>query len=149
MALTASEKSSDAKAVMSYSIPMRTLVPIVVLVLWGAGLFVEPYSTHSRRDYQRQAQLVFRAALEHDSAALRRAASPEVLATLLRAAENSPGVIQAWSRSARPYHDIHVGDTTFVWFTVSAACTKHPLTMAFLRPAAELRVISLFNTCGV
>jgi hypothetical protein len=120
------------------------------LGFWATGLLVQPYSTHSRREYQEHAQLLFQAAVAHDSVNLRHAAAPEVVVMLLRAAENSPGVLQAWSRNAKPHHDVQVGDTTFVWFTVpEAACSKRPLTMAFVRPAVGLRTIRVFNTCGI
>lgn len=135
---------------MLRSIPVRTLTPVIVLALWGTGLFLQPYSTHSRRDYQQQARLLFRAALEHDSVVLRNAASPAVVATLLRATDTSPRLVRTWSRNAHPYDDVQVGDTTFVWFRVpGTACSKRPLMMGFIRSAAELRATSLFNTCGV
>jgi hypothetical protein len=133
----------------SPSVP-KALAPIVVLGFWATGLLMQPYSTHSRHEYQEHAQLLFQAAVAHDSVTLRREASPAVVAMLLAATERAPGVLQAWSRNVQAYHDVQVGDTTFVWFTVpEAACSKPPLTMAFVRQAVRLRTIGVFNTCGV
>jgi hypothetical protein len=129
-------------------LPSRMLAPVVVVLLWGTGLLIAPYSRHSRHEYQEQAQLLFRAALKGDVAVLHQGASQAVVSTLLAAANTQPTVLADWARGAQPYYDVVARDTAFVWFAVPAeTCSNQPLALGFVREGRRLRVISLFDRC--
>jgi hypothetical protein len=123
---------------------------LAALVAVAAVAWLQPYSFFSPyRAYTAPARRFLRAALAQDSAELqRRAASRQPVEWALDAAKGDRSALAVWANRLRPYTGQRHGDTTTVVFQTSTwVCHLRPVTMTFVRTAAEPQVLVASSSC--
>lgn len=126
----------------------RLILAIVVVI--GGVAWLQPYSVFSPyRAYTEPARRFLRAALAQDSVDLqRRAASRQPVQWALHAGQGDRSALAVWAQLLRPYSGRRHGDTTIVVFQTSTRiCYLRPVTMTFVRTAAEPQVLVASSSC--
>jgi hypothetical protein len=123
---------------------------LAILVVIAAVVWLQPYSVFSPyRAYTDPARHFLRAALAQDSLELqRRAVSQQPVEWALDAGKGDRSALAVWAKLLRPYSGRRHGDTTTVVFQTSArVCYLRPVTMTFVRTAAEPQVLVASSSC--
>jgi hypothetical protein len=123
---------------------------LAILVVIAAVVWLQPYSVFSPyRAYTDPARRFLRAALAQDSVELqRRAVSRQPVEWALDAGKGDRSALAVWARLLRPYSGRRHGDTTTVVFQTSTrVCYLRPVTMTFVRTAAEPQVLVASSSC--
>jgi hypothetical protein len=123
---------------------------LAILVVIAAVVWLQPYSVFSPyRAYTDPARHFLRAALAQDSLELqRRAVSQQPVEWALDAGKGDRSALAVWAKLLRPYSGRRHGDTTTVVFQTSTrVCYLRPVTMTFVRTAAEPQVLVASSSC--
>ena len=123
---------------------------LAILVVIAAVVWLQPYSVFSPyRAYTDPARRFLRAALAQDSVELqRRAVSQQPVEWALDAGKGDRSALAVWAKLLRPYSGRRHGDTTTVVFQTSTrVCYLRPVTMTFVRTAAEPQVLVASSSC--
>jgi hypothetical protein len=123
---------------------------LAILVVIAAVVWLQPYSVFSPyRAYTDPARHFLRAALTQDSLELqRRAVSQQPVEWALDAGKGDRSALAVWAKLLRPYSGRRHGDTTTVVFQTSTrVCYLRPVTMTFVRTAAEPQVLVASSSC--
>ena len=123
---------------------------LAILAVIAAGMWLQPYSVFSPYSaYTGPARGFLRAAPARDSMTLRRrAASQQPIEWALDAGKGDRNALAVWAALLRPYSGRRHRDTTTVVFQTSTrVCYLRPVTMTFIRSAAEPQVLVASSSC--
>ena len=127
----------------------RRLILAMIAVI-AAVVWLQPYSVFSPyRVYTEPARRFLRAALAQDFVELkRRAAARQPVEWGLAAGKGDRSALAIWAKLSRPYSGRRHGDTTTVVFQTSTrVCYLRPVTMTFIRTAADPQVLVASSSC--
>lgn len=130
--------------------PEASLTILAAALLAGALLTIQPYTADwPGTDYAAPARRYVRAALDHDSVALRRLSSTlRPVTWALHVSRTQPGTLASWAGRIHAYTGERQGDTTEVFVYPSAdACDDAPIVFRFVGSGAAARVVNANSAC--